>query len=206
MTAVFDRLDSGARRVFEIAQHEARRLDHNYLGTEHLLLGLNLGGGSAAGLLLERGCRPEEIRGEIITIVGRGHPPPHQPDELLATLGIDLGEVRRRVESTFGPDAVRRSTLRARPRRRWPGHRWWPGCDGGQPCSSTLAGGRWLGLAPRVKRVAEIATTLAAPSSATPTHLLVGILDEGEGVACQLLARRGVNLADLAAVVRAQLL
>jgi len=122
----------------------------------------------------------------------------------LATLGIDLGEVRRRVESTFGSDAVAKAALRVRPRRRWPGHRWWPGCDHGRPCDSALIGGRWFGVAPRVKKVVEMATTDSAPSLATPFHLLLAILNEGEGVACQILARRGVDIASLSAALRDQ--
>jgi ATP-dependent Clp protease ATP-binding subunit ClpA len=203
---VFEHLDPDARRIVDVAQHEARALHHNYLGTEHLLLALALQAGAPARLLVERGCGPKAIRDEITLVVGRGHPQRHDPDALLATLGIDLGEVRRRVESTFGPDAVTTAAGRARPRRRrWPGARWWPGCDQGRPCDSALLGGQWIGLAPRVKRVVELAVAAAAPSPVTPSHLLLAILDEGKGVACQILARRRVDLPALASAVRATL-
>lgn len=203
---MFEHLDPDARRIFELAQHEASDLRHNYVGTEHLLVALAIHAGATARVLAGQGCGPDEIRGEIVSIIGRGRPPHRDPDALLATLGIDLGEVRRRVESTFGPDAVTTAALRAQPRRRrWPGSRWWPGCDQGRPCKSALLGERWFGVAPRVKRVVELAAAAAAPSSATPLHLLLAVLDEGEGVACQILARRGVDLPAFAAATRAEL-
>ena len=40
MTDKFDRFTKRARRVLQLAQEEAQRLNHNYIGTEHLLLGL----------------------------------------------------------------------------------------------------------------------------------------------------------------------
>jgi ATP-dependent Clp protease ATP-binding subunit ClpA len=203
---VFERLDQPARRVLEIAQQQARDLRHNYLGTEHVLLALALAGGAPGELLTEHGCGAAEVRADILGLIGRGRPQPRPPDELLASLGIDLGEVRRRVEAAFGPEAISRAALRTRPRRRrWPGHQWWPGCDQGAPHNSALLGGRWFGLAPRLKRVLEIASDTAAPSPASPAHLLLGILDEGEGVACQVLARRNVDLNALATATRAQL-
>lgn len=183
---MLERLDSHARRIFVLAQHEARDLNHRYLGTEHILLALARGEDTAAKLLAASGCGPDEIRAEIISIIGHGQPEQRDADSLLATLGIDLGEVRHCVESTFGADAVARAALDARRRRRrWPGARWWPGCDEDRPCDSALIGGRWFGVAPRVKRVVEMAVTDASPRPVTPAHLLLATLQEGKGVACQ---------------------
>jgi ATP-dependent Clp protease ATP-binding subunit ClpA len=194
---MFERLDADARRVFEIAQREAGALNHRYIGTEHVLMALALAGGGITDLLVARGCGGEQIRADIVAIIGAGRPE-REPDALLATLGIDLDAVRRHAESTFGADAVSRAAVRARPRRRSPWRRWWPGCDRGQPCASALTGGRWFGLAPRVKRVVEMATDRAAPAKATSAHLLLAILAEGEGVACQILTARHVDTVDLA--------
>ena len=194
---MFDRLDSPAQRVLERAQHEARQLGHHYVGTEHLLLAL-ADEPPIAALLTAHGCGPSEVRGEIVSLIGEGDA--HRPgsDTLLANLGIDIGEVRRRAESTFGADAITRAALAMRPRRRrWPGSRWWPGCDVARPCPSTLIGGNWLAMAPRLKRVLQIAVGHSGPQPATPTHLLLAILEEGQGVACQILARRNVDLAAL---------
>ena len=192
---MFERLDADARLIFEIAQHEARALNHNYIGTEHLLIALALAGRGVADQLVARGCGAEEIRAEIVAFVGAG--PQREPDALLATLGIDLNEVRRHVESTFGADAMTRAAVRARPRSRAPWRRWWPGCDGARPCDSALVGRRWFGLAPRLKKVVEMATRHAAPAPATPSHLLLAVLEEGDGVACQILKARHVDMVAL---------
>jgi len=56
-----------------LAQEEARVLDHDYIGTEHLLLGLIAeGDGIAARTLDELAIRPEAVRREVEVIVGRG--------------------------------------------------------------------------------------------------------------------------------------
>jgi ATP-dependent Clp protease ATP-binding subunit ClpA len=60
----------------------------------------------------------------------------------------------------------------------------------------------WLGLAPRVKKVLDLAVQRKAPQPVPPEQLLVAILDEGEGVACQILARRGVDLTELRTALR----
>ncbi|CAN5808662.1 hypothetical protein BH20ACT4_BH20ACT4_00340 [soil metagenome] len=195
---MFEQLDERSRHVVEIAQQQARELGHNYLGTEHLLYGVATCAGTAATLLAERHCGPGDITGEIVSLIGRGRPPARQPDALLATLGIDLGEVRQRVEATFGTDAIARVAMRTRPpRRRWPGQRWWSGCDDRRPNSTTLLGAQWLGLAPRVKKVLDIAIRHRSPRQVPPKHLMLAILEEGQGVACQILTRRGVDLTQL---------
>ena len=56
-----------------------------------------------------------------------------------------------------------------------------------------------------MKRVAEMAVAAAAPSPATPLHLLLATLGEGKGLACQILARRHVDLPGLATAARAKL-
>ena len=69
----FDRFTQRARNVLTLAQEEAQRLRHNYIGTEHLLLGLvREGNGLAAGVLMEMGVDLREIRNRIEAIIGRG--------------------------------------------------------------------------------------------------------------------------------------
>jgi Clp amino terminal domain, pathogenicity island component len=200
---MLDNLDPATRDVLDRAQRQARELHHRYLGTEHVLLGLALAGGPVADLLADRGCGPEAVRAEILDYIGEGDPR-HRARELLASLGIDLAEVRRRAEANFGSEAVAQVALSTRPRRRhWPVvHRWWPGCDQGGPGSSALLDRDWLGLAPRLKHILDAARTTAAPAQATPHDLLAAILDEGKGVACRILVRRGVDLPELRAAVR----
>jgi len=69
----FEKFTEHARRVIALAQEEAQRLNHNYMGTEHLLLGLiREGDGVAAKVLVELGVRPYEVRARVIHIIGRG--------------------------------------------------------------------------------------------------------------------------------------
>jgi hypothetical protein len=74
---MFERFTDRARRVVVLAQEEAGRLDHNYIGTEHLLLGLiHEGEGIAARALEALGIRLEVVRAEVEEIIGRGSEPP----------------------------------------------------------------------------------------------------------------------------------
>jgi ATP-dependent Clp protease ATP-binding subunit ClpC len=73
---VFERFTDRARRVVVLAQQEARNLDHNYIGTEHLLLGLvHEGEGIAALALAQLDISLERIRSDVEAIVGRGSKP-----------------------------------------------------------------------------------------------------------------------------------
>jgi hypothetical protein len=70
---MFERFTDRARRVVVLAQEEARHLNHNYIGTEHILLGLiHEGDGVAAKALESLGISLEAVRGEVTAIVGRG--------------------------------------------------------------------------------------------------------------------------------------
>ncbi len=70
---MFERFTNHARHTVVLAQEEARRLQHNYIGTEHVLLGL-MGetGGIAARVLQSFGMSVEGTRQEVTTIVGTG--------------------------------------------------------------------------------------------------------------------------------------
>ena len=138
----FDKFTERAKRVLVLAQEEGRRLNHNYIGTEHLLLGLLSEGESiAAQVLRELDVELGKARGAVEHIIGRG-------DRLV------VGDVS---------------------------------------------------LAPRVKRVIELAVTEAKRLGHTHVgteHLLLGLVIEGEGIAAGVLERMGVGLAK----VRAQVL
>jgi ATP-dependent Clp protease ATP-binding subunit ClpA len=74
--SMFERFTDKARRVVVLAQEEARGLNHNYIGTEHLLLGLLEPGGIAAQALTRFGMTPAGTRDEVAARVGRGSEPP----------------------------------------------------------------------------------------------------------------------------------
>jgi ATP-dependent Clp protease ATP-binding subunit ClpC len=62
-----------AKKVIEYAIEEARNLNHNYVGTEHLLLGLlREHDGVAAQVLMKLGLKLEEVREEVLSLVGAG--------------------------------------------------------------------------------------------------------------------------------------
>ena len=69
----FDKFTERARRVLRNAQEEAQRFQHNYIGTEHLLLGLvSEGDGVGAKVLANLGISLDKVRGSIEFIIGRG--------------------------------------------------------------------------------------------------------------------------------------
>jgi ATP-dependent Clp protease ATP-binding subunit ClpA len=92
---MFERFTDRARRVVALAQREARTLGHNYIGTEHILLGLIREGGSPAQLLAAAGVDHDRARQQVIEPLF-GHreaglataPPPAAPavDELMGRL------------------------------------------------------------------------------------------------------------------------
>ena len=73
---MFERFTDRARRVVVLAQDEARGLKHNYIGTEHLLLGLiSEGEGVAAKALETMAIKGEAVRASVIEIIGEGEKP-----------------------------------------------------------------------------------------------------------------------------------
>jgi ATP-dependent Clp protease ATP-binding subunit ClpA len=97
------------RPVLTAARAEAERARHGYVGLEHLLIALTQPEArSTARLLAEHGIATEQARDAVWLVVstGRGDGPRFDPATLLATLGIDLDQIRRQVERQFGPDAI----------------------------------------------------------------------------------------------------
>jgi predicted ArsR family transcriptional regulator len=74
---MFERFTDRARRVVVLAQEEARMLNHNYIGTEHILLGLIYEGeGVAAQVLESLGISLEAVRQQVEEIIGQGQRAP----------------------------------------------------------------------------------------------------------------------------------
>jgi ATP-dependent Clp protease ATP-binding subunit ClpC len=74
---VFERFTDRARRVVVLAQEESRMLNHNYIGTEHILLGLAHEGEGVAALALESlDISIEDLRREVEQIIGQGQAAP----------------------------------------------------------------------------------------------------------------------------------
>jgi ATP-dependent Clp protease ATP-binding subunit ClpC len=76
---MFERFTDRARRVVVLAQEEARMLNHNYIGTEHILVALiREEGGVAAQALESLGITEEAARQQVEEITGRGEPGPQR--------------------------------------------------------------------------------------------------------------------------------
>ncbi|GIU97927.1 MAG: hypothetical protein KatS3mg013_1730 [Actinomycetota bacterium] len=74
---MFERFTDRARRVVVLAQEEARMLNHNYIGTEHILLGLiHEGEGVAAKALESMNISLEAVRQQVEEIIGQGQAAP----------------------------------------------------------------------------------------------------------------------------------
>jgi len=167
---VFERFTQQAHQVVELAQEEAEGLGHRYLGPEHLLLGmLRDGAGGAARLLGAHGVDLATARAAVLGLARQGVVPAPRPSdrELLATLGIDLAEVRRTTEQTFGGSLLAAATWRVTRRRSRRGATvvWTPLC--GPP----LVAKRALYLA------SQQARTLGH-GAVGPEHLLLGVLQD----------------------------
>jgi ATP-dependent Clp protease ATP-binding subunit ClpA len=112
---VFERFTDRARRVVVLAQEEARLLNHNYIGTEHLLLGL-LHQGVAAKALQALGISLEAVRAEVEAIIGQGQwaPTGHIPFTPRAkkVLELSLREAKQLRHNYIGTEHIMLGLIR----------------------------------------------------------------------------------------------
>jgi len=99
-----------AKKVIEYSMEEARNLNHNYVGTEHILLGLlREQEGVAAQVLMNLGLKLEEVRDEVLNLLGHGEGP-EAAERGGGLAGASLGEAQRSGKSktpaldSFGRD------------------------------------------------------------------------------------------------------
>ena len=114
---MFERFTDRARRVVVLAQEEARMLNHNYIGTEHLLLGLiHEGEGVAAKALESLGISLEAVRAQVEEIIGQGQQAPsgHIPFTPRAkkVLELSLRESRQLGHEYIGTEHILLGLLR----------------------------------------------------------------------------------------------
>ncbi len=103
-----------AKKVIELAIDEARRLNHNYIGTEHLLLGLvREGEGIAAGVLESLGVNLEKVRQQVMQVVNQSsyssQSKPQTKTPYMDALGFDLTEAARNQK--LGPLVGRQTEI-----------------------------------------------------------------------------------------------
>ena len=190
---MFERFTHGAREVVVGAQHEARELQQSPIGTQHVLVSLLADPeGSVAQALAVDGVDQRFVRAEIIRRV----PADAAPDtatlfdrdaedrEALKAIGIDLDKVRKAIEENFGPGSLR--LPQAGPKRR----KLFGRSFGESPRGH-------IPFSPRSKKVLELSLREAIRlkhNFIAPEHILLGMIREGQGLAMQILAERGVDL------------
>jgi ATP-dependent Clp protease ATP-binding subunit ClpA len=192
---MFERFTVTAREAVALAQAEARRLRHNYIGTEHLLLGVaGVPDGIGSRVVRRAGLDADEIREDIARRVGQGFTGPLNAEdaEALRSLGIDLEEIRRRTEEAFGPGALERAVrTRARRWRR-------PRCEDEYGIVGRVP------FTPRAKKVLELSLREAlhlGHHHIGTEHVLLGLVREGEGLGAEILVDRGVDLGRIRRMV-----
>ena len=157
---MFERFTPEAKRIVtggvEIAQH----LHDDFLGTEHLLIALaGTGPNVATRAMIACGFDPARAQDDLARNVGSSRDDLSDADAAaLRSIGVDLDEVRRRTEASFGPGALER-------RRRWHGRR-----------RARVCG---LPFTPEAKQALELALREAIrleQRSIGPEHVLLGLL------------------------------
>jgi hypothetical protein len=179
--------------LLSAARAEAELAQHGYVGLEHLLIALTGPDAPATSrLLASQGITTLRARDAVLVVVGsgRGDGPRFGPATLLATLSIDLDEIRRNVDAQFGPGAIHRLYAsdvgwNLRPRG--------PLCD--------------LGLSPQLKRA--IHRVLGDCWDAAPPqlheHLLLSALDSNSPAVVAVLDALRTPLGELRLAIAAQL-
>ncbi len=114
---MFERFTARARRVVVLAQEEARMLNHNYIGTEHILLGLiREGEGQAAKALESLGISLEAVRQQVEETIGQGQQAPsgHIPFTARAkkVLELSLREALQLGQNYIGTEHILLGLLR----------------------------------------------------------------------------------------------
>ncbi|WP_210414579.1 Clp protease N-terminal domain-containing protein [Microlunatus elymi] len=108
---MFERFTTAARDAVVQAQSEARELGQDQIGSEHVLLGtLWHADGVVKPVLDAAGLTYRRVRERVESSVGDSYP----DADALRRIGIDLDEVRRRVEENFGAGALSRRASRRR--------------------------------------------------------------------------------------------
>jgi len=177
---MFERFAADAREAVIRAAAEATALRDPRVAVAHLLLGCAAGQGPAARVLGQAGLTPEAVRAALAELRAASR----KPDaEALRTIGIELDEVRSRVERVFGPGALER-TRAAAGRRGRRSARFDP------DARKALELGLRHGLALGARHVGT-------------EHVLLGVLHVHDPAVEAILRRHGAAADALAAEVRA---
>jgi ATP-dependent Clp protease ATP-binding subunit ClpA len=191
---MFERFTTAARAVVVSSQEQARDLGHSFIGTEHLLLALlDDPEGTVARLLGAYHLDVTTARADVHRLVGKDEPDlsfaeaDSEDAAALKAIGIDIEKVRAAIEENFGAGSLRLPRP-APPRKR--------GLFGRR----LLAAGGHLPFSGRAKKVLELSLREAIRlhhNFIAPEHIMLGVLREGGGLACKILADREVDFGRL---------
>jgi ATP-dependent Clp protease ATP-binding subunit ClpA len=177
---MFERFTPGARSIVVEAQNHARRLGHRYIGTEHLLLALCSSGEPVAGVLRTFNLTTAAVEADVLRLLGC---PSLEPDRAaLASLGIDLDRVLQTIEANHGPDAL--GAISTKPRRLLRRRR--------TTCADVDRRPGHIPFAARTKKCLELSLREALrlhQNFIAPEHIALGIIREGQGLACLIVAQ-----------------
>ncbi len=193
---MWERLSADGGEVIRLAYLEAGELGHPCLADEHVLLGLlRHDTGPAAALLHAAGLDLPSVRAELLR-VGPTLGPRVDPAGALRSLGIEVDQVRRRLEATFGAQTVHAAERRVRRRPRWRG-----GHPGPSPLCVYLPAKRSLLLAAEfADRRSGFGRPSVQPTVASRRRLATVGWTEGRPNPLRLLLEaRGIDLTRLAA-------
>jgi ATP-dependent Clp protease ATP-binding subunit ClpA len=183
---MFERFSDDARVTVVGAQQHARRLGHRPIGTEHILRSIVDGHGPAATTLAAHGITADTVESDLATSRGPGR---EADRRALASIGIDLDAVLAAAGGELPDDAAPSS------RRR----RWWRRRQ--RRCERAPSRDRaHIPFSPRAKKTLELAlreTVRLGHRQISSEHLLLGILREGQGLACRMLTDRRVSVVDV---------
>lgn len=124
---MFERFTDKARSVVILAKGKAAERGDDEIRPVHMLYGLATVDGVAARALVGLGVDAAGVERELAGIAPAGHAPLDEAAgsdaEALAAIGIDLDEIKRRIEENFGPGALERVPLRHKGPLNWTGGR-----------------------------------------------------------------------------------
>jgi ATP-dependent Clp protease ATP-binding subunit ClpA len=161
-----------AERFLAAGAQQSLTFGHDYVGTEHVLLALAEDSTTRAARALARlGLTHDVVRRDIERLIGKAIDPRRRPidPDALATLGIDLDEVIRRVDETFGPGALESARFRS---------------QGVAACRC---------VAPRLKKALELAVAEAGDGPVRSEHILVSLAAVEDCIAARILGAHGVT-------------
>jgi ATP-dependent Clp protease ATP-binding subunit ClpA len=207
---MFERFTDTARHVVVQAQEDARRLGHNYIGCEHLLLAVAAVGEPASTILGDHGVTPDRVEAEILRTIGQGQtadPLGGLDRQALAFIGIDVDIVRARIEEAFGPDALTRAlpaACRRRARRDAPLP---AGPPRQRPASAGPAPGGHIPFTPRAKKTLALSLREAKALNDNyigVQHLTLALLDLKDGTVPAILSALDAPATSLRAAILAR--